>query len=370
MPPRIIILGAGIIGLSTAVELQQRHQHRSAEPRPSITIVSAELPSQPSEWTEDPRCRPSPDYASMWAGAHYRPIPGATPQLQREAQWAMDTFRRMRRIARDAPEAGVRMMPGIEYLEDSPKEYGRLRTGDRYAGEHDEFRVLDKAELPEGVAWGCRYQTYSLNAPHYSRWLLDRFLAGGGQIVHRKLERLEEAFTLFEDGSQPLVINCTGRNFDQDDKMRIIRGQTVLVRNQFDRTITRQNRDGSWIFLIPRPFAGTIIGGTKEPGDMEVKPRMETRLKLLENCVRAFPEFVDRLEDFDVVLDNVGRRPWRDGGLRLEEERIEDGKTVIHAYGAGGRGYELSWGIAKEVADLVLATERSKFECRVSENLK
>lgn len=360
MPPRIIIVGSGILGLSIALELQQRFQHRSPKSHPSITIISAELPSQPSEWIDDPQRRPSPDYASMWAGAHYRPIPGASPQLRLEGQWAMDTFRRMRRIARDTPEAGVRLMPGIEYLEDPPEEYCRLRTGDCYAGEDDEFRVLDRAELPEGVTWGCRYNTYSLNAPHYSRWLLDQFLAGGGRILHRKLARLEEAFTLSEDGSLSLVINCTGRNFDQDDKMRIIRGQTLLVRNKFDKTITRQNRDGSWIFLIPRPFAGTIIGGTKEPGDMEMKPRIETRRKLLEDCVRAFPEFVARLEDFEVVLDNVGRRPWRDGGVRLEKERIGEGKTVIHAYGAGGRGYELSWGIAQEVADLVLASERSK----------
>jgi hypothetical protein len=27
-------------------------------------------------------------------------------------------------------------------------------------------------------------------------------------------------------------------------------------------------------------------------------------------------------------------------------------KHVVHAYGAGGRGYELSWGVASEVAEL------------------
>jgi hypothetical protein len=35
-------------------------------------------------------------------------------------------------------------------------------------------------------------------------------------------------------------------------------------------------------------------------------------------------------------------------------------KHVVHAYGAGGRGYELSWGVANEVADLARKILRLK----------
>lgn len=61
--------------------------------------------------------------------------------------------------------------------------------------------------------------------------------------------------------------------------------------------------------------------------------------------------------------DIVGRRPTRQGGIRLEREEIPAGdikglqddvsRSVIHAYGLGGRGYELSWGVAEEVLELV-----------------
>lgn len=47
----------------------------------------------------------------------------------------------------------------------------------------------------------------------------------------------------------------------------------------------------------------------------------------------------------------MGRRPAREGGLRLEVEGVADGKTVVHAYGAGGRGFELSVGVAEDVVD-------------------
>lgn len=50
----------------------------------------------------------------------------------------------------------------------------------------------------------------------------------------------------------------------------------------------------------------------------------------------------------------MGRRPAREGGMRLEVEQVEDGKSIVHAYGAGGRGFELSRGVAEDVTALML----------------
>jgi FAD dependent oxidoreductase len=164
------------------------------------------------------------------------------------------------------------------------------------------------------------------------------------------------------------VVNCSGTNFGRDDKMRIVRGQTVLVRNPYHRTVTRQYADGRWATLIPRPGGGgTIVGVSKEVDDEEEGPRLETRQLLLEQSVECFPDFVQRLEDFDVVCDNVGRRPFREGGLRMEVEEVEEAeqvqygcKRVVHGYGAGGRGYELSWAVAERLVELLCSAESGR----------
>jgi hypothetical protein len=39
--------------------------------------------------------------------------------------------------------------------------------------------------------------------------------------------------------------------------------------------------------------------------------------------------------------------------MRLEVETLPDQRKIVHAYGAGGRGFELSWGIAEEVRRMV-----------------
>ena len=49
----------------------------------------------------------------------------------------------------------------------------------------------------------------------------------------------------------------------------------------------------------------------------------------------------------------VGLRPHRDGGVRLEYEKTMDGMDVIHCYGHSGSGVTLSWGCAKDVVEIV-----------------
>lgn len=40
--------------------------------------------------------------------------------------------------------------------------------------------------------------------------------------------------------------------------------------------------------------------------------------------------------------------------MRIEVEQIGDGKNIVHAYGAGGRGFELSRGVAEDATALML----------------
>src|SRR4051794_5879227 len=119
----IVVVGAGVIGLTTANILQQTISERAC-----VTLLAAELPT-PSPATKGASDRPDPstDYASMWAGAHYRPIPYLSPshpsygslpgekqrlhlQLAQESQWAVRTAEVMRQIAGSEPEAGVQIM--------------------------------------------------------------------------------------------------------------------------------------------------------------------------------------------------------------------------------------------------------------------
>jgi len=326
---------AGILGLTSALRLQE-----SISKGTSILIVARDFPSDESI-----------NYASPWAGAHYRPVPATNPQLLREHAFAEVTLKMLKQQVATEPEAGIIFLDGYEYLQTLPEAYRDLAGG--YA-DIDEFRVLDKPELPEGMVWGAKYKTWCINSPVYCAHLLRKFVLRGGKKSRYTLSNPYEAFTLAANVST--VVNCSGVGFG-DPKNFITRGQTCLVSNPCDRTITQQNADGTWSFVVPRPLnGGTIVGGTKEVNDWRAEPSSSTREELLTMAAKMFPQMLNAEGKFDVIRDIVGRRPTRNGGMRLEVEIVEGGpigRKIVHAYGAGGRGYELSWGVAEEVANMV-----------------
>ncbi|TVY36610.1 D-amino-acid oxidase, partial [Lachnellula subtilissima] len=302
----IVIIGAGVLGLSTALHLQE-----TLTPRPKLLIIAQYAPGDESI-----------DYATPWSGAHYRPIPDSSPQGLFEASLAEKTYAHFKTYALTYPEAGIRFMPGVEMLESPPAAYVNLDG--RYSA-IDDFRVLRKEELAAGAQWGASYTTYCVNTPVYIAHLLRRYLLNGGLIVKKRVDGLEDAFAVAgaRDGTATVrtVVNCSGTAMGlvNDPKCFITRGQTCLVTNAAPSpsTQTRQNSDGTWTFVIPRPLhGGTIIGGTKEERDMEDRPRAETRRVLLEKAAKAFPELLDATGRWEVVRDIVGRRPSREGGMR------------------------------------------------------
>ncbi|KAK3906995.1 hypothetical protein C8A05DRAFT_29200 [Staphylotrichum tortipilum] len=272
--------------------------------------------------------------------------------------------------------AGITLLKGIEYLEAPGPEYLALSTeSSPNVLDLPGFRKLDPSEFPADgkVTWGCEYDTWCVSPMLYCAFLLRRFVLHGGRVVEKEVKGLGELFeaeglvSAFSpadtaphaaEGDEPgkvvAVINASGtsKGLVDDPNMTVTRGQTVLVAEACDATVTRQNADGSWTFCVPRGFeGGTVIGGTKELGNMEEKPSMEAREELLRKFGATHPKILNEKGGMTVLRDIVGRRPTRTGGPRVEGEVIPGAGFVMHAYGLGGRGYELSWGVAEAVVE-------------------
>jgi len=81
----------------------------------------------------------------------------------------------------------------------------------------------------------------------------------------------------------------------------------------------------------------------------------------MKRCVDLVPALTDGkgIEALDIVRHGVGLRPMREGGPRVEKEKI-DGVWIVHQYGHGGYGYQSSYGSAKVAVDLVEEALREK----------
>ncbi|KAL2418600.1 hypothetical protein ABEF91_004302 [Exophiala dermatitidis] len=376
----IVIIGAGILGLTAAIQIQDLIQSRSLPYK--ILLVAKDFPVITPG---DPTTSPSPNYASMHAGAHVRPIPASSPQLAREARWLKRACQVFAAQATHEPWMGVIQVPGVEYFEDPVPEHYRNLDSESF---HQQsgltgFRRLDDAtKLPKGVNLGYEYQTYCIYSSVYCAALLRKFILKGGQVLRQELKCEDEAFSLAD--RVELVVNASGMGFG-DRNCFPIRGQVVLTNLQANKTITRQNANGTWSFVIPRAFGeGTIVGGTKEPHDWDSRARPATTETLFASALKDLGALDENDQNTSrpvtVVKEVVGRRPAREGGVRLEiEERERPGSdqgtnatmTIVHAYGAGGRGYEISWGVADEVCGLVeqVIHRRRREHLREKENV-
>ena len=98
------------------------------------------------------------------------------------------------------------------------------------------------------------------------------------------------------------------------------------------------------MYAIPRAN-DCVFGGTNDLSD-NLAADPATTSRIVAECSRVL-----NIDKPPVLAERVGLRPFRRSGVRLERDRLRDGRTVIHNYGHGGAGFTLSWGCAREVLE-------------------
>ena len=136
------------------------------------------------------------------------------------------------------------------------------------------------------------------------------------------------------------------------------RGQIVVVRNDAgkmaDISGTDDGPEEACYIMTRAAGGGTILGGSYQKGSWESQPDPNLAIRIMKRAVELFPHLTGGkgIEHLDVVRHGVGLRPVREGGARIEKERI-DGIWVVHNYGAGGAGYQSSYGCAQNAVELI-----------------
>ena len=158
-------------------------------------------------------------------------------------------------------------------------------------------------------------------------------------------------------------MNCTGLMASQlggvEDKSVVpARGQIVVVRNDAGKMLnmsgTDDGDDEACYVMTRAAGGGTVLGGSYQKGSWEsqVDPNLATRI--MKRAVQQCPALTGGkgIEHLDIVRHGVGLRPVREGGARVEKERI-GGTWVVHDYGHGGAGYQSSYGCSQAAVGLI-----------------
>jgi D-amino-acid oxidase len=291
---RVIVVGAGVVGLTCAVRLLEAG-HR-------VDVVARDLPLETT----------SAVAAALW-------YPFGTRSEARTAAWSARSYEVLEGLV-EVDGTGVRMLTGTELVPDGTPDPW-------WAG-----AVPSLTRVPDGWTFVAPVAETSV----YLGWLHRRVEDLGGTVTRLNLRALP-------DGGD-LVVNCSGigsRLLASDLTVTPVRGQVVHVEQHGLERWWLDSAPPTPLYVVPREH-DIVVGGTYEEDDWSRTPSPATASAILARAAALVPE----LATAKVLCHRVGLRPSRPT-VRLER----DGR-VIHCYGHGGAGVTLSWGCADEVAAL------------------
>jgi glycine/D-amino acid oxidase-like deaminating enzyme len=272
---RAAVLGAGVVGLTTARQLQRRGF--------AVTIYAASVP---------------PDVTSNFSLAAWTPISGLvetarrTPEWDAQARQAADiAYRQLQVMA--GPKYGISW--GLSYAPVESAEFSMPANANPIlpASLMGSSTVLQPGEHPFPTPYCVERPELRIEPNIYLPALMADVLAFGGQVVVRRFESPRDILALPES----LVVNCTGlgaRALFGDEELMPLKGLLVLLPPQEEVRYSTNGgvkipeaQRGLFIHMMPRSD-GIVLGGTSERGVWTTDVNEAEKQRILDNHATLF----------------------------------------------------------------------------------
>ncbi|RMJ25135.1 D-amino acid oxidase [Aspergillus sp. HF37] len=351
MHNNIVVIGAGVSGLTTAYLL-------SKDASNDVTVVAKHMPGDYDI-----------EYCSPWAGANYFPVgkPGTSHEKWERATWPF-----IEELTKNHPDAGIHFQDAIVYNreKDQTSTTGQwfselVRSEPWFKHVVPNFRQVPPNQLPPGVDNASTFTTVCINTAVYLPWLVGQCRKSRVVFKRGVFRHVADAAKAHHSGKKAdLVVNCTGLLSKslggvRDDKLFPARGQVVVVRNNpgiiASTSGTDDGEDEVFYMMTRAAGGGTILGGSYQKNQWDSLPDPNLAVRIMKRAIAVCPELVSEgqgIEGLDIIRHGVGLRPVREGGPRIETDKV-DGVSVVHNYGHGGFGYQASFGCAEATVKLV-----------------
>jgi D-amino-acid oxidase len=309
MAKSVAIVGAGVSGLTCGVIFAERGF--------PVKIFAEQIGIQTTSGAA----------GALWFPYDAEPADKVIP-------WAIATYKVLVDLAKDSG-SGVSIIELRQYC-----RAGKIEIPD-WA---QPFVMSSEVETSLAVfSSGFALKVPLMDTTIYLDYLANRFQEAGGEISGNvRFENLDDVDSEFH-----LVINCAGigaRELARDVDLEPHRGQVAIVPKIDNLDCAIVCDDAPLMYAIPRT-SDCVFGGTNNVSN-DLNPEPATTKAIVSECARALGIETPRL-----LRERVGLRPFRKSGVRLQQDKLRDGRVVIHNYGHGGSGFTLSWGCAEEVIE-------------------
>ncbi|HEY5564810.1 MAG TPA: FAD-dependent oxidoreductase [Rhodothermia bacterium] len=309
----VIVVGAGVVGLTTAVRLLERGLE--------VVIVADTL---------------HPNTTSDVAAGLWYPYKAGGERI---ATWALESLAAYRSLTA-VEGAGVRFASCRSYVPaDEPRPF--------WANADVDYRERTVRHPVNGLPARLVEAVLPVaQSAVYMPWLERRVTSLGGSI-----RRLGRPLVELSELDARVIVNCSGlgaRGLCGDKSVVPVRGAVVRMSGTgIDKCITDDIDPDHPTYIIPSS-GFCVLGGSAEADRWDVSVSAEEARDIVDRCARLD----SRVSSGTVVGVAAGLRPWRPE-VRLEVEYLDSGRPVVHNYGHGGSGFTLAWGCAEEVVEVV-----------------
>jgi glycine/D-amino acid oxidase-like deaminating enzyme len=264
-PTKAAVIGAGVIGLSTARILQDRGW--------AVTIYSEKL---------------SPNTTSNIAGALWGPTSvysssETTPEFR-------DSFFRAAKIANRTFQLMVGTTYGVRWIEiytmENPpddKDIIDYATKAGFADSYVDIQSIDPESTPFTFKHIRRFSTMLIEPNTYLPAIMRDFFLRGGKINIRKFDNMHELHQLPEH----VIFNCTGlgaHDLFSDSVLEPVRGQLTMLEPQPEVDYVTF---ADSLYMFPRSD-GIVLGGTYDHGNWSLEPDMNTQARILARHAEVY----------------------------------------------------------------------------------
>jgi glycine/D-amino acid oxidase-like deaminating enzyme len=270
---RAAVLGSGVVGLTSARELQRRGF--------AVTIYAATVP---------------PDTTSNMSLAGFTPTSGLVQFSSRTPEWEAQfreavqiAYRRLQLLI--GPKYGVTWI--VNYAPTDNEQAGRgtnLLLPDNVQGSRT---ILQPGEHPFPTKFAIERPEMRIEPSIYLDALMTDFLLWGGKVVIRRFETPRDVAALTEN----VIVNCTGLGskalFD-DPELVPLKGQLVVLVPQPEITYGTSGgsrvasaEPGVGIHMMPRSD-GIILGGTSQRDVWTMEVDEKERARVVEGHIELF----------------------------------------------------------------------------------
>lgn len=369
--PRILIIGGGVTGLTTAWTLLDKGYH--------VTILAKEWAS----YTKTQRL------TSQIAGALWEFPPAVCGQhtdeisLQHSKRWCMVAYHIWDAIAscgEMSQPSGVQMK-GADFffptpIEQDPEQLSKMHEimASGVRGFRRDPGIISQRRVSPGYGAVDAYEHLApiIDTDVGMAFLKDLVTSKGANLttraIHGDLFDQEESLRLEFDAD--VIVNATGLAGTEvagDESCYPIRGGLIRVINdgsdfpKLEQALTISadavHDSSEIVFLVPRNDDILLIGGIAESHEHKLDYTLETPIikRMRARCEAFLPDLKNARLDPEYPLAQ-GLRPFRRRNVRVEREQRGHGRVasrIVHSYGQGGAGWSLSFGCAGDVAMLV-----------------